>query len=403
MSSALKVDAAGRSRFALTYFALFAIYGISSPYLQILLRGLGYGPAAVGIFLGLFEVVGIAGPYLISKGVDRSGTFRPALFACALLTCAPLVPLVLLRGPLATALCLAVLALGLRSMVPIMDASTVAMTTVRKGWDYGVLRATGSAGFVVIALVLQLIPGFDDGPASRIALWIGAAAAAFGLSIFLLPESGRGRGKTSAAARTMPQSSGWEPHVGLPARRWSGTFVLGLVVIALGRLAMAPVNSFFSLYLVDEVKWNAVGGMWALAASAEIPLMMLSGRIVAKMGPMRATMLGTAAIALRLAIYALFPNPAGVVAAQLLHSLCFGLLHPAGVAFVTLASPPERRAQAMAAYMGFGVGLPAFIGSALGGIVLQDWGYRILFGSFIVFALSAAALYLAKRKSFAIA
>jgi PPP family 3-phenylpropionic acid transporter len=391
----------GRPRFALSYFALFAIYGVSSPYLQILLRGLGYGPAAVGIFLGLFEVVGIGGPFLISRLADSSGRFKPSLLACAALTCAPLAPLVLLRSPIATGLCLAVLSLGLRSMVPIMDASTVAMTTRKRGWDYGVLRATGSAGFVVIALVLQFIPGFDRSPASRIAIWIGAAAASFGLSVLILPESGRGR-ENPPEIRATPAPTPFEAaKESAPSRRMSGVFALGLVVIALGRLAMAPVNSFFSLYLVDEVKWDAVGGMWALAATAEIPLMLLSGRIVARIGPMRATMLGTAAIALRLAIYALFPSPAGVVAAQLLHSLCFGLLHPAGVAFATLMAPPERRAQAMAAYMGLGVGLPAFLGSALGGIVLQGWGYRTLFGSFIVFTLAAIALYLAKRKSFA--
>jgi MFS transporter, PPP family, 3-phenylpropionic acid transporter len=381
-----------RSRFALSYFALFAIYGISTPYLQILVRGLGYGPAAVGAFLGLFEVVGIGGPFLISRFADSSGTFKPALLACAGLSIAPLAPLVLLRGPLATALCLVVLSLGLRSMVPIMDASTVAMTAGRRGWDYGVLRATGSAGFVVVALVLQLQPGFDDSPAGRIALLIGLVAAAFGLSVLILPESGSGNAKPRARPLPAPRPDG-----GGAPRLASGVFVLGLVVIALGRLAMAPVNSFFSLYLVDEVKWAAVGGMWALAAAAEIPLMLLSGRIVARLGPMRATMLGTGAIALRLAIYALFPSPAGVVAAQLLHSLCFGLLHPAGVAFVTLTVPPGRRAQAMAAYMGLGVGLPSFAGSALGGIVLQGFGYRVLFGSFIAFALGAMALYAAKR------
>jgi MFS transporter, PPP family, 3-phenylpropionic acid transporter len=391
-------DASPKARFALSYFALFAIYGVSTPYLQILVRGLGYGPAAVGLFLGLFEVVGIVGPLALSRWTDASGRYKPSLFACAALTCIPLAPLVLVRGPIATGLCLVVLSLGLRSMVPIMDASTVALTTRRKGWDYGALRATGSAGFVVVALVLQLQRGFDQSPAGRIALWIGLVAAAFGLSLLFLPESGRGRARLRGAP--VSPSSPPSPAPGVP-RATSGVFLLGLAVIALGRLAMAPVNSFFSLYLVDEVKWDAVGGMWALAATAEIPLMLLSGRIVARLGPMRATMLGTAAIALRLAIYALFPNPAGVVAAQLLHSLCFGLLHPAGVAFVTLAVPPERRAQGMAAYMGIGVGLPAFAGSALGGIVLQGWGYRALFGSFIFFALAAMALFAAKRRAFA--
>jgi PPP family 3-phenylpropionic acid transporter len=385
-----------RSRFALSYFALFAIYGVSTPYLQILVRNLGYEPAAVGLFLGLFEVVGIAGPLIIARLADSRGAYRPSLFACAALTIAPLPPLVLLHEPIATALSLVVLSLGIRSMVPIMDASTVAMSTGRRGWDYGFLRATGSAGFVLVALVLQLIPGFDRSPSRVIALWIGAIAAAFGLSILLLPESGRGATESPKASSTSASSAA---RGGKSAA--SGVFMLGLVVIALGRLAMASVNSFFSLYLVDEVKWDAVGGMWALAACAEIPLMMLSGRIVGRLGPMGATALGTAAIALRLAIYALFPNPAGVVAAQLLHSLCFGLLHPAGVAFVALMVPPERRARGMAAYISFGVGLPSFLGSALGGIVVQEWGYRALFASFIVFALAAMALFAAKRKSFA--
>jgi MFS transporter, PPP family, 3-phenylpropionic acid transporter len=386
---------AQRFRYSLAYFSLFAIYGVASPYLQLLVRGLGYGPAAVGLFLGLFEVIGIAGPLAIARIADATGRFKPSLFACAALTCLPLAPLVLLRGPAATALCLALLALGLRSMIPVMDAATMAMSSSRPGWDYGRLRAMGSVGFVAVALALQAIPGFDRSPPGGIALWIGLVAAFFGLCLIPLPESGRAGRRPSPAAPA---------PIGAPsprARGVSGVFVLGLLVIALGRLAMAPVSSFFSLYLLDEVKWDAVGGMWALAAFSEIPLMILSGRIVSRIGPMRAIALSSAAIAIRLSIYALFPSPPGIVAAQLLHSLCFGLFHPAGVAFVTLMVPPERRAQGMAAYLGFGVGLPTFAGSALGGIVLQSWGYRALFGSFIAFALAAVALYAAKRGRFA--
>jgi MFS transporter, PPP family, 3-phenylpropionic acid transporter len=403
--------ARGRSSFALSYFALFAIYGVASPYLQILLRGLGYGPAAVGLFSGLFEVVGIAGPLVIARLADASGRFKPALFACAALACLPLAPLVLLHSPAATLLCLALLALGLRSMVPIMDAATVAMTSAGRGWDYGRIRAVGSAGFVSIALILQLIPGFDHGPPANIAIWIASIAAIFGLSLIPLPEAGKGgrrQGEVAAGIavarivrpRITPSGVGRESSA---CSGFSWPFILGLAIIALGRLAMSPVNSFFSLYLLDEVKWNAVGGMWALAALSEIPLMMLSGRIVARLGPLRANALGTGAIALRLAIYVLFPCPLGIVAAQLLHSLCFGLLHPAGVAFVALMVRPERRAQGMAAYIGLGVGLPAFAGSALGGLVVQGWGYRALFGSFIAFALLSLLLFASTRKKFAAA
>ena len=376
-----------QSGFALSYFALLAIYGVSTPYLQLLIRGLGYRPAAVGLFLGLFEVVGILGPLALARLADSWGRYKPLLFACALLTIAPLAPLILLRSPAATILFLSILAFGLRSMSPLLDAATVAMSSARKGSEYGRIRAVGSAGFVAVALVLQVIPGFDSSPPARIALSMAVLALFFGLSLLGLPESGS-RGSPAALKKA--------PRTG-PA--FSGLFVLGLIIIALGRLSMSPINAFFSLYLIDEVKWNAVGGMWALAALSEIPLMMLSGRIVGRLGPMRSIALGTVAIVLRLAIYALFPKPLGIVVAQLLHSLCFGLCYPAGVAFVALMVPPERRAQGMAAYIGLALGLPSFAGSALGGFIVQLWGYRVLFGSFTVFALASLGLFaVTKRK-----
>jgi MFS transporter, PPP family, 3-phenylpropionic acid transporter len=398
-----RVARAPRARFALAFIALFAIYGVSTPYLQLLVRGLGYGPAAVGVLLGLFEIVGIAGPLVIARRADASGRYRPSLLATAALVLASLPLLVLVRSPFATAAALVLLSLGLRSMIPLLDAATVAMGAGKPGWDYGKLRAFGSAGFVLVALGLQLVPGFDRSPPERIALFLGAFAALFGLCLFALPEPHASRAGSGALAAEVPKAparapAGAEP----PAPRGARTafLVLGLCVIALGRLGMAPINSFFSLYLVDEVKWDAVGGMWALSALSEIPLMILSGLIVARLGPMRSIALGSLAIALRLGIYAAFPSPAGVAAGQLLHSLCFGLLHPAGVAFAALAVPPARRAQGMALYMGLGVGLPSFAGSALGGGIVQAWGYRALFGSFIAFALAAAALYLAKRRTF---
>jgi PPP family 3-phenylpropionic acid transporter len=412
-----RTEALAKAPYALSYFSLFAIYGVASPYLQLLIRGLGYGPAAVGLFLGLFEVVGIAGPLVLARLADKKGKSKPFLLACAIFTCLPLAPLVLLEGPFVTALCLAILALGMKSMVPIMDSTVIAVTASRKGWDYGRLRAAGSVGFVAIALTLQLIPGFDRSPPERIALWIGGAALAFGFCLFLLPEGSKAAASSAlSAAAAAPSDNSAAPSdsaaaratAAAPARPASGerrgstgVFILGLLVIGFGRLALAPVNSFLSLYLVDEVKWDAVGGMWAIAALSEIPLLIFSSRIIAKLGPMGSCAVGTGAIALRLAIYALFPSPAGVVAAQLLHSLCFGLLYPAGVAFVALMVPPERRTEGMALYIGLAVGLPTVAGSALGGIVVEAWGYRALFGSFIVFALAGIALYLAERRRFA--
>jgi hypothetical protein len=70
-------------RFGTIYFLFFAIYGIT-PYLQVILRKLGYSPAAVGLFLGLFELVGIAGPIVLARKADALGRFNPFLIASGL-------------------------------------------------------------------------------------------------------------------------------------------------------------------------------------------------------------------------------------------------------------------------------------------------------------------------------
>jgi PPP family 3-phenylpropionic acid transporter len=378
-------------RFSLAYFLLYAVYGVSSPYLQLLVRGLGYGPAAVGLLLGIFEVVGIAGPLVFARAADKRGSVRPALLGAVLLVLASLAPLSLLPRPLATALGISLFAIGLKTLIPLLDASAVSFGEPGKNRpDYGKLRSVGSAGFVAMALFLQAIPGFDKSPPWKIALFIGLAAGAFALALLILPRAKSGPG--ARAAGSLAPAAG--------RRRIDPVFALGLGVIALSRLAMAPINSFLSLYAVEELKWHAVGGLWAMAAFVEIPFMILSGRIIARVGPMKVIALSAAAIALRLGICAAFPSPAGLVAGQLLHSLCYGLFQPAAVAFVSLRVPPERRAAGMVVFMGLGFGLPTFLGSALGGVVVEAWGYRLLFASYIVFALFALGLWAAARQVF---
>ena len=86
-------------RFGLGYFMLFAMYGISSPYLQLMVRRLGYSPAAVGFFLGFFELVGITGPVFIAQIADRFGKLKPFLYASAIMIIVGLVLLVPFRLP----------------------------------------------------------------------------------------------------------------------------------------------------------------------------------------------------------------------------------------------------------------------------------------------------------------
>jgi PPP family 3-phenylpropionic acid transporter len=386
MKSSEKSNLTGR-RFGTIYFLFFAIYGIS-PYLQIILRRLGYSPAAVGLFLGLFELVGIAGPIVLARKADALGRFNPFLIGSGIGIILGMGLLVSVHHAIAVVIGLSLASLGLKTPVPVLDTALLRAieTDQREGKktpSYGLMRSIGSIGFVIVTLIVQFTPGFESSPPIVMAAVMAALACVFLVGLKWLPETGDG---TNHKARHKA-SFGWI----------DGSFLLGLAVIMLGRIAMAPVNSFFSLYLVEALQWQAIGAMSALGAAVEIPMMMLAWRYMSKRSPMQAISLASAAIVLRLLVYALVPTKTGVIIGQLLHSLCYGLFQPATVAFVNLKTPPSERTTGMAILLGMGMGFPAFIGSALGGLVVEWAGYRWLFASFSVFAMGSLALYFSKR------
>ena len=159
---------------------------------------------------------------------------------------------------------------------------------------------------------------------------------------------------------------------------------------------MASISSFFSLYLVEELQINAISMMNAIAAGSEYGAMLLAGILIQrkKVLPVHLLMISSAGMVVRLLIYSFFPSFSGVLVAQLLHSLCYGFFHPAAIYFVARRVKRSHRTLGMSIYVSLGTGLPAVIGSSLGGVVVEQFGYAMLFLSYSLFALTAFVLCL---------
>ena len=97
-------------------------------------------------------------------------------------------------------------------------------------------------------------------------------------------------------------------------------------------------------------------------------------------------------------LWSVFTYKAVIIAAQLLHSLCFGIYHPAAINFFTRVFPPEKRGLGMSIYLAFGSGLPALIGNVLGGGIVEAAGFRSLFAIYSAVCGAAVLIYLALRK-----
>ena len=369
-------------RFIPIYISLFFFCGVIAPFLPIFVRDLGYNATAVGILLAIAEGVGIMGPFLFVRLADRRGKYKAGIIIAYILTAASVIPLAIFISPVVSAVFIALFAIGYRSTTPLIDA----IITINLGdrGNYGRVRVSGSIAFVCTLLFLQWVPILRPNTAMNIALWVCITSLLAIIVTAFMPLSNSGQKAPSEdTIKIPPDKSIWTPF-----------FVMGLVCVALSRLAMTPVTSFFSLYLVEYMRWDSVGLMWALASIAEIPFLYLSNRIIRRFGAMPILAFSSGVVGLRLALYAIFPFKAGIIIAQLLHSCCFGLFHPAAIAFISSCVPPKQRSLGMTLYVSVGTGLPTFIGNFFGGFIVDHAGYRALFGCFTIFAVLSMAIYI---------
>jgi PPP family 3-phenylpropionic acid transporter len=371
------------------FFFFYIAFAVISPFIAILLRGLGYSPSMVGILLGIFEGAGVAGPFIFGHFADKIGRYKPGLLITNALVLAAILPLALFRNPVLSALFAMVLGLGFRSALPLIEAVTT--IAIGQTGDYGKIRTVGSVSFILMTIFFQAALILPVNTPVNIAIWAVITTGLTMIAIVFIPPSYE---KNRSPVTSIPADASKQKGA-VPGKRgiWSALLIIGLVIMALNRLSMASVYGFFSLYLAESLHWNAIGLMWAVASASEVPFMFLSRRIINRFGAFNCLAVSTSALILRMLLYAFFPSKGGIVLAQSLHSLCFGLFHPAAIAFISSCVPPERRALGMSLYLSLGSGLPTFLGNILGGFIVEHAGYRMMFGIFGIFPVIAVGVY----------
>ena len=370
-----------------SFFFVFGIMAVVNPYLQVMIRNLGYSHDVVGFLLAVFETAGIVGPLLVARHVDKHGSGKNTILLGTVLSAVGVLLLMYSTSIWMTMFALMLLAFFLRSLVPVIDS----YANNRLNGDaqkYTLLRSGGTIGFVLFSLLLAITGKPDLSSNSSIGLY---ALVAFFL--FMLPV---------LAWKKDPKQRGMPPATSDNAEgKWYDlAFVIGLVIIGLNRISMSSIASFFSLYLVEELGVNAISLMNAIASGSEFGALILAGYLLQrkKVLPVHLLMISSGAMVVRLLIYALIPTFGGALVAQFLHSICYGFFHPAAIFLVARRVRRSHRTLGMSMYVSLGIGLPTVLGSSLGGLVLEQFGYRVLFMGYSLFALASVMVGLGNYK-----
>jgi PPP family 3-phenylpropionic acid transporter len=332
-------------KFVAVYALLYAAFGVQSPFLPAILRDRGLRPEEIGAVLATSTAIRVVAGPVMGHTADRLRIHALMLCGCSLMAALTGLGYLVIQGFWQLLLVALAHAVMLAPIVPISDAlatSAANGTRQRQRLEYGRLRASGSAAFIVGTA----IAGSTTGEANLAsAMWVsGALLVAGGAAALCLP-----------GIRAGPTQSS-----GIPAATLSDfTSLLRLAVFRRMLAVAALVEGSHALHdTFAVIRWRAAGinlmtisALWSESVLSEIfVFLMLGPRLIRWLAPGGACALAAGAGIVRWTVAAVTTSPVLLGAVQPLHGLTFALLHLACMRLIVGIVPLRLAATAQSIY-----------------------------------------------------
>jgi len=345
-------------RFALLFAAQFAAVGVMLPFIPPLMAAAGMSAAQVGTILTIGAALRLVSGPLGGRVADALGAPRAVMAAGAAVAAVAACLYGLAQGFAGLLAANLLFALAFACVVPLGDA--MALRAARtEGWDYGRVRAAGSAAFIVAAGLAGWVA--DRAGAGSIAWLLAGALAVAAVATLALP-----------ASEAVPRRSGgaFRAALALPAFRRL------LLVAALVQGSHAAYYAFGSIHWAGAgVAASVIGVLWAWSVVAEVALFAWGKGLADRLGARGLAMVAAGAGLLRWGITAETVALPALVLAQALHALTFGAMHLATMRVMQQAVPAAVAGTAQTL-------LAAGIGAAMmAGTLAAGQGYAMLGGA----------------------
>lgn len=367
-------------RFVALYAALYAAFGLSSPFLPAFLASRGVSAEELGLVFGAGTAVRLIANPIAGRLGDALHAVRAILAASIALSAMVALGLLSVAGFWAIFIVSLCQAAALAPTTVLADA--LALTASRpaaaaKGFEYGWVRGTGSAAFILGTLVAGQVAGrFDLAAVVALHALVLAGAAGAALRVPDVPPA-----RTEAADYAAGEVRGL---IGIPAFR-------RLVLVAALILGSHAMHDAFAV-----IRWTAAGispaaasVLWSESVAAEVLVFFLLGpALVDRLGPAGTMMLAAVAGSVRWVVMGSTTDVASLALVQPLHGLTFAALHLACMRLIAGIVPVRLAATAQALYA-TGAALATAAVTMAAGLIYARFGAQAFFAMAL---LCAAAL-----------
>jgi PPP family 3-phenylpropionic acid transporter len=375
--------AAPLPRFIVLFSVLYLAFGVASPFLPAFLESRGLAPEQIGLVLALSTAIRLLSGPTAGRLADWLQALRIVLAVCTALAAAVTLGFLPTQGFWVLLIVSLLHAAMLAPTTTLADALALGASkprTTTPGFEYGWVRGSGSAAFIVgLTISGQAINFF--GFTAIIGLQAGFLLAAAACAWFV-PELVRPR-NVSAPAKISAGSV--RDLLRLPVFR-------RLVLIAALILGSHAMHDSFAM-----IRWNAAGIdagtgsiLWAESVAAEVVVFFLLGPFLLRhISPATAMAIAACAGLLRWVVMAQTADVVAMALVEPLHGLTFALLHLACMRVLGAIVPPELAGTAQAIYGTLGMGATSALLTLASGTLYANFGAA---GFWAMAALCAAAL-----------
>jgi PPP family 3-phenylpropionic acid transporter len=379
------------NRFILLYAAMYAAFGVASPFLPAFVNARGLPPEQLGIVLGAGTAVRLLTSPLAGRIGDLVQALRVVLVVCTALAATVTLGYLAAHG---FWMFLGMSLLHAASLAPItvladalaLGSASPPPSSGRRGFEYGWVRGTGSAAFIVGTLLS------------------GQAVGAFGLDVIVYLQAAL-LGMAAFAAMPVPELIHHRPAGAVRAPA-GGVLVLlrlrqfrTLVFVAALILGSHAMHDAFAV-----IRWSAAGIspatvslLWSESVAAEVLVFFVIGpALVTRLTSPGALAIAALAGMLRWAVMAQTTDVVALVLVQPLHGFTFALLHLACMRLIARIVPEGLEGTAQAIYGTVGIGAATALLILVSGALYTRFGAQ---GFWVMAALCAIALPLSWKLS----
>ncbi len=339
------------TRFVILYAILYSSFGVVSPFLPAFIQSRDIPPEQIGLIFAAGTAIRLLSAPVAGRLADRLTARREILAICAIAAAIGALLYLPVAGLWAIMLVSLFQAIALAPLAPLSDALALLAAKRERnapqpGFEYGWVRGTGSAAFIVGSIL------------------VGAAVSSWGLAIILWLQAALLM-MVPLATRLVPEESNRSPSqqaitkdsVAALLRMPVFRRVVLVAALILGSHAMHDTFAVIRWSAAD-ISPRTASLLWSASVAAEVVVFFVIGpSLVRVLSPAGAIALAGLAGAVRWGIAAVTADTTALLFTQPLHGLTFALLHLACMRLLAEHVPQQLAATAQAIYGTVGVGL----------------------------------------------